>query len=379
MIRRCAAAVCLIFFCAILGGCWNYRGLDTLDIVTGVSVDRDAQSGFYQLVFEIVDIEATADESAVQTQYVEAEGETLFSAIRNAKKRLVNRLYGGNLQTIIISHQIASGEGVFPILEEFLRDAEPRETLRVAISQQERASDLLRTKGLDSKIIAYEIHGAIAEDKKATAATVDVALYQAYNAIKGTGNALVLPALRTVVNGEDITTEVNGIALFKGDKLIGYLTPEQTKYFLFIQDRMEGGAFAFAPGGSGEQASFEIKKSNTTRNLEVNDKEVTLSLDIQTTLNLMELKGLGRFTTVDERQQLEDEAAAVIKTRVEALFKTVQQDYAIDAFGLGRLVYQKQPELWRSIADDWDEIFARASIVVNVKVDIPSSGVLKNY
>ena len=56
--------------------------------------------------------------------------------------------------------------------------------------------------GIDSRIIAYEIHDMVEEDNRVAAATVNTPLYKAYNAIKGTGNALVLPAVRCVRNDE---------------------------------------------------------------------------------------------------------------------------------------------------------------------------------
>lgn len=66
-----------------------------------------------------------------------------------------------------------------------------------------------------------------------------------YNAIKGTGNALVLPDMRCVQNDEETVVEGSGVALFQGDRATGFLTPKQTKFYLFVVDKIEGGVLSF--------------------------------------------------------------------------------------------------------------------------------------
>jgi spore germination protein KC len=48
-------AALIIITAALLGGCWNYRGLDDMSIASGLAIDRDTASGLYHLSFEYVD------------------------------------------------------------------------------------------------------------------------------------------------------------------------------------------------------------------------------------------------------------------------------------------------------------------------------------
>ena len=45
--------------------------------------------------------------------------------------------------------------------------------------------------------------------------------------------------------------EANGIAVFKKDKLLGYLSSEETKYFLMATDEVKGGLLTFSSAGMG--------------------------------------------------------------------------------------------------------------------------------
>ncbi len=370
---------CLTLCCVLLGGCWNYQGLDTLDIVTGVAVDKDPATGAYLLTYEMVDTIRTGTDTPTEVKYVESQGPTIFGAIRNAKRRLLNKLYGGNMQAIIISKDIAKEEGVLTILEMWLRDGEPRETLSIAISQEETAKEVLMTKGLDSKIVSFEIHEVIVEDNQTTSSTKNVALYQAYNAIKELGSSLVLPALCVRQNNDDVIMESNGIALFREDKLIGFVSPEQTLYYLFIVDEVESAAFSFPFRSENSEISMEIKKNRSKTAVRYEDGQLYVSVQIKTDMNLTEGKVEANLSQEQERALLEEHAAQTIAAYTRAFFQTVQTEYKTDIFGLGRLLFEDEPDLWRQLADRWDELFTQAQFEVQVIVELTNTGVMKNY
>lgn len=366
-----------VSICILLTGCWDYRGLDTLDIVTGVAIDKDAQSGDYLLTLEIVDTKNTTEE--IETLYVESRGETMFNAIRNSKKRLINQLYGGNMQTVVISRQIAETEGVDRVLEQLLRDGETRETLTVVISQEETAGEILLTKGLDSKIISYEIHEMVIEDSKFTMSTKDLAMYKAYEAVHGVGNALVLPAIRHVQNTGQTVAEVNGIALFHKDRLIGFESAKNTALYLFIMNEIEGGVLSIPGESSDNLMSMEIKQSKTKLDVEMKDGRVHISVRIKPKLNVTELSAQLNISNFQERNELEAWIDKVLEERITSYFQYVQATLKTDIFGLSNRIYQKNPNLWREIKDDWDIWFQNATLEVQVQANILTAGVLKNY
>lgn len=355
--KRLTGFLSILLCCMLLSGCWNYRSLNDIDIVTGIAVDKDEATGLYKLTFELIDTQSSGEDGGAAVLYVEAEGKTLFDAIRNSKKRLINKLYGGNMQTLVVSKKVAETEGISAVLEELLRDGEPRETMSVVISQEETAKEILLTKGIDSKIISYEIHEMVEEDSRVTASAMNVPLYSAYNAIKGTGNALVLPAMRCVQNGEETVVEGNGIALFRGDRLDGFLTPGQTKFYLFMLDEIKGGVLSFPVSDPDESVSMEIKGSKSKTEVSYKDGQLTVDLSIKVKLNVMEMKSQLRLSAAQEREELERLTKEYLQKSIRDFFKEVQLQNKRDIFGLGRLLYQKDPTLWRSLESSWDELF----------------------
>lgn len=377
--RRIISFILIILFCTLLSGCWNYKGLDDIDIVTGLAVDKDQSTGMYQITIEILDTQTSGKEGEISAKYIYAEGETIFDAIRNSKRRLINKLYGGNMQTLIISKEIVEKEGVSIIIEELLRDGEPRETMSVVISQEDTAKAILLTDGLDSNIISHEIHEMVKEDNKVTASTINTQLYQAYNSIKGEGKALVLPAVHLINNIDKKVVEGNGIALFKNDYLQGFLSPRDTMYYLFIVDKIKNGVISFPIENSEESVSMEIKGSKTDTKVSFNQNTLYIDVSVRVELNIMEVKSQLDILNSYERDKLEALTEEYLEERITELFKKVQSQNKIDIFGLGDLLYKKDPDLWRKLEVNWDELFQDASIEVKVQTDIISSGVLKNY
>ena len=81
--------------------------------------------------------------------------------------------------------------------------------------------------------MSREIDNIISENNAITSTTAQMELYKVFGTLNCVGVALTLPAFITVKNGDTQVVKADGIACFKGDKLIGFLSPEQSKYLLF--------------------------------------------------------------------------------------------------------------------------------------------------
>ncbi|MDP4110412.1 MAG: Ger(x)C family spore germination protein, partial [Bacillota bacterium] len=105
MNKRIRKATCIFAsaaLCAFLCGCWDYHGVNEETVVFGVAIDK-TKKGDYHLSYEILDLINTSKEKGVKTKMIESEGDTIFEAVRSAKKKLANRLYFGNTLAIVIN------------------------------------------------------------------------------------------------------------------------------------------------------------------------------------------------------------------------------------------------------------------------------------
>lgn len=369
-----------LFLCLLLtlplAGCWNYRSLSDMCIVEGIGVDFDDAGGAYRLSFEIIDMSSPVKSSGIKTKIVESEGKTLFDAVRNAKKRLNNRLYFGNAQTVIISNSIASQQGLSPVIDLFVRDAECRESLNVVISLLPTAKALLSASGTDQPVVSQLIQNIVDKDEQTTGSTRDLELYRIYNILhaKDGGQQLVVPTFHVVPNDGTPVVEARGLSVFKKDKLLGYLSAQEAKYFLFITGKIKGGILPASISGSGpENVSLEIMSSRTKRTFSYEEGKLTFTVKTDTETILSEMMQPVNISDEKTLKALEKSIESQLRARIENLIKKVQADFGSDIFGFGNELYQKDFKLWKQLRENWETDFPKLEVTVEPRIRIVGS------
>ena len=133
-----------IIFCA--GGCWNYRELDQMGIVSGVGFDLAPEPGKLLLTIQVIkpgEVKGGAGgggssggEAGGQAQPVvniESTGTTVFEAVREAVTKFSRKLLWSHNQVLIIGKEAAE-KGVRRFMDFEIRDAEPRPTAWILVT-----------------------------------------------------------------------------------------------------------------------------------------------------------------------------------------------------------------------------------------------------
>ena len=363
----------------MLTGCWNYRGLNELAIVSGITVDMDKDSGDFQLSYEVIDLSAGVKTSGPKAILIESKGKTIFDAARNAKKRLEKKLYFGNTLLVVVSEEIVTSGHLMHIIDWFLRDAELRESAHIVVAQTPKASDLLRIEGINNAIVAFEVENIVSDDNTVTSSLNAPMLYQAFNILHNKGKDLTLPAFHVVNNDDNPAAEANGVAVFKGESMVGFLTPEESKYLLFATGQVQGGLLTLSTTSSREHdVSLEISGSNTKRTFSVKDGQLNVEVKIEVDVYLAEASMKIDVLNEEEVTSLEAMAGAAVKERTEAVIRKMQTEFHSDIFGFGSLIHQKNPAVWKQVSENWnDGYFPALNVSVQAKVSILNSAYLK--
>lgn len=377
MTKKIASSLLTFLLLIPLSGCWDYRGLDELTIVTGVAIDKKPEEDIYQLTYEIVDLIEPIKEKGPNRKLIESEGKTIFEAVRNAKRRVSNKLYFGHSELIIICEEIARNEDLNVVLDFFTRDSECRETINVVVSQEKTARDIIASEGIGHTVITNEILEILEDDKKITSSILSVELYRLFNIMGAEGKELALPAFHIVQNDGKPTAETNGTAVFKDNKLVGFLSPEESKYFLFIVNEIEGGIFTVASSGQRPNISFEIYNNDTNLSFEYKDEKLKIKIKTTTVVFLGEF--MRQFAPLDEKElnALEETAEKELEDKIRNVVKKLQTEFGSDIFGFGNMIYKKDFRLWRQLKDNWDEHFKSLDLEVEADIRIMNTATIK--
>lgn len=365
----------VIFLCLSLSGCWNYHELDDFYIVAGMSVDKAKDGELFNVAVEVINSEETNLKPNIESQVIEAKGVSIFDAVRDIIKISAKKLYWSHATTIIISEDMAK-EGILPILDWVSRDQEPRLNMDVFISREKTAKELLSTITFPTVIHSFELEHMVTESKDYIITPI-IKVYELTNEFGVPKIHSVLPAVQVVPTSKGMSNRISSGAVFKGDKLIGYLEEDNILPYLFMKNKVNGGLLrVINKDFPQDKIILEIFESKTKIKPVFSDKDMSLDLEISTSVNIGELNTKTNidYLSKDGRKILRKEAEENLEADIQKVFKTVQEEFEIDIFGFGNEIRKKHPQIWKTIEKDWDTIFQELKLNIKCNIDFRNSG-----
>jgi spore germination protein KC len=358
-----------------LTGCWNYREIDTLAIVSGLAIDKGENNYKYRVTFEVLDLSGGSDKPA-QSKLIETEGDTVFDAVRNAVKSSEKKLFFSDCKAVIISNELAQ-EGLQPILDWFLRDAEPRINLNLLVSKDKKASDILKQDFSKGDIASYRIANMLEHDPTALGKNPKVTLYQANNMLNGKGTSLVLPTIETLTLESNKTLQLAGTAVFKEDKMIGYLDPDDSSSLLYVKGQKKGGLLLTKVDSDKSNISLEISDCKTKITPVIENDQISMKIDIMVKASMAEDNTGGNKLGKNSIADIQERAEQTLKANVLSVINKVIKKYDSDIFGFGAIVHQSNPKFWEQAEPKWDDILKIMKFDVTAKVKIENTATAK--
>lgn len=367
--------VALFLMSATCMGCYSYVGLDNMTIVAGIAIDI-SEEGEYLTTVEMIDVFNSSKDTGLRSLIVESKGSTVFEAIRNARLRIPNKLYFGNNSLIILSQKLVSEYGMNSIADFFVRDEECRETVDVVVSGKETAAEILKAKGMLSNITSYAIESIIESDDNYADTIYSTSMYEIYNFLLDDIEQMCLPVISTEKKEDEEYVKIDGMAVFKKDKVVGLFDVEESRYCLFITNHKKGGIIVLDK--EEEKISLEISKSRTKIKYEyLGEDKFVFNIRATTDVYIGEREYDLALMTEDEVSKIAMLGEEIIKANIEQIVKKTQSEYNSDLFGFNAHVFRRDPKLWKNVKDRWDGIFPDIAVVVECKVNILNTANIK--
>ncbi|MCC8123038.1 MAG: Ger(x)C family spore germination protein [Oscillospiraceae bacterium] len=361
----------------LLSGCWDYRSMNEIDIVAGIAVDRDEETGEYQLLLEVIDLNSLKEGTGGSNSlYIETSGKDIREALLNTQRRLYSTLFFSNMEVLVISKEIAETEGIHDVLEFFLSGAEVREAMSIVISGQDKAADILQVSGLDSKIASFEIEQMVRNYQKNHIGASSVDIFQAYAALEEEGRCLLLPVFKTEKNNNDTIVEACATAYFEEDKLVGMLNEEATRFYsLLVGAPTEIVLSVPSLSEPGQDDSYLVDHCMDKQSVRLEEGKLVISreLELEVTPQVVHYFGIQ---SNQQEVELEQYLSKVLEARLEGFFGKIQREVGIDVFDYAAKVYQQDPEAYEAVKDRWGEIFQDAELTVNANIQIRPNGTI---
>lgn len=391
--RRWFPTLCCIIS-LILTGCWDRVELDRRSFVLTVGVDmveatttesspREPQRSGPERVRLSVEIPLfralrvtspplLTPELEKPAFVASLEGGTLYSAERQFSAHLGRDLYWGHTKALVVGEEYARHIGFAPLMDFFTRDFEFDRRFRVLVAEGE-AERILSSSFISEEFIGSYIE-QIMKTVPPTAGAPSVGIRELEGAMYENGN-LLLP--RVAISGK--TLSVNGAAVIKHGRMVGWLTPKETQWAAFVRDEVWGG-WVMLPDPEIPDADmiYSLRGVRTHLRFAVEDGVPTFYMHIRTEGEIFERVAFGSQLSPDLLRKTEEAAAKEIKEGILHIVDTMQNRFMVDVLGLGQIIRRSEPKLWEKLKDDWDEIgFRQARVHVDVDVSIRRIGTLE--
>ncbi|MFZ5966900.1 MAG: Ger(x)C family spore germination protein [Bacillota bacterium] len=362
----------LIIAILSLTGCWNYKDVNQMIIVSGAAIDSAKGKPGYHITAEVV---RPTEEVGLKGEIYESDGQTIFEAIRDLIIEASKKPSWAHSKVLLIGEEAAK-KGTTPFLDMMYRDAEVRRDMWLFIAEEETAGEVLQTDvGKIGQVRSYYIEDIIkAEDSVTRFHGVRLWEYIKYQYAEGVSPTM--PLIRVVPVGKGKMYQVAGTAVFKDDKLVGKLNERETRSYAWIIDEIGGGLINVDTNIDGEFAEIALEIFNSSSKMEPFYQDGKLSMRItveEIIVNIAEIDGHTDVIDKMNRGELEKDAADLVRQDIKDVVKKVQKEYGSDIFGFGRAVKRHMPDIWKEIREDWDKIFPIMDVEVDVKVKIRGS------
>ena len=375
---------CILF----LTGCWGKREVEGLAPLIGVGIDLGQKPGTYLITEQFASPkkgETTVTANIDRTESYEAS--SLRESFEMTSKIAYRILFMGSLKVIVIGEDVAKA-GFMDVLDFAQRLSQFRRTMYLVLAQGKAQSLLnlkLRTGALPAMYIKDNLENG---ETISTYPTVQLGHYLTVLGRKST--APIIPLIKGIKSGDggieykaevkDEAGEIQleGAGVFRGDRLVDFLTDEETKGYMWLENNVIH-RLINTVGSEESKVSFggQVLKSTTKYKVKGNDGTIGLQYQIKASIAVDEVMGLKEQLSetewVDLMKGAEKSFAKVIQKECELSIKK-ERELGLDFLGIGRHIEQKNPAYWKTVKDQWEQKIADFPVSLNVQVTIHNSG-----
>lgn len=379
-IKKVILIILLFLFTFTETGCWDKTELTKLAIATAIGIDK-LNDNTYQVSVQIVKTASLASgvsESGGATQgenffVMTTEGNTIFHAIRALLSKIGRKIFYSNIQVIILSEKVAK-DGLTDVLDFFERQHEPQLKTYLLISKGSTPREILETPSNAESISAINISQTL-ENGSYRLTTQVTTVLDFLKDLEGKSKSPMIGFISKIGSSQ---IKIEGAAVFNKDKMIGILSPFETRCYHIADEKSSLGTITIKnPCDSAKNIEIEIIKSK--EKISVQLKNNTPKLIFTTLLEgvVADNQGTDCAFSKEGFDMLQKGFNSKIRTMIKSSLQTTQQKLHSDIYGFGTYIHKHDPSYWNKVKDNWNDVFSDADYQINVNVKIVRTGEIR--
>jgi len=373
MDRKIIIVSCLLVLLS-LNGCYDRTPVEDRGIVVGVGIDKVTKQKI-ELTVQVIKLTNAKAESGSTGEKVKNFSlidDTVFSAIRELTKKDGEKLFWAHNMVIIFGEELAK-EGLADQLDFFNRDPELRRRSYMLVAKGSQAKDILEVESRLEEFSATEICGLV-ESGAVNARVAKVDFHQFISKLATPNVSPFLPGIELIEKNNKY--EMNGVAVFKKDKLVTWLVANQSRALLLLVGQVKSGIIKIGcPQQKQDKIDIEITGAERKIKPGFSNNQPVVDLKVSIKSNLGGQECSGNLVTVDKLSDLEERVSKKVKNELRRTI-TMAQNNETDIFDFSSYFHREYPHKWAKLSNNWKQIFSKMKINIDVEVEIEKSGLI---
>ena len=364
---------CIFLSILLLCGCAEPKILDKVGLITTVGYDLGKNGSVLGTLVELkIDPNTPKDVVIVESQALTVRG-----IVTNANKKTSKRLASGQLRVIIYGEDLLK-TGKTKIATTLTSDPTISDMTFLAMTDG-KARDLLHLRNEHIPDIGIHIFRFMEQNtmaKTMPSSTMQEVLHNHYTV----GKEPVMPIIK---KNDKEGILFSGVAIFKGAKLAGKITTDQSFYLGLINDKYKSGskdvliesASPKLKGGNlgSQKPVVALDSIQSSSNLKlINKEKPEFALNIKLKARLLEITSSIDVGNPQNIKLIENEVAKSMKKDIEKLIAYCQSKNS-DVFGLGD-TYRRTVRHSNLTDVKWYKMYKNAKVNVNVDFSVLRTG-----
>lgn len=377
--KKFVLIIITLFILLISSGCYNYKEINDMAIVSSIGIDKDNKNDKYIVSAQIMNSKESEDSEDSQITVYTKEGDTVHEALRNITLKSPRKLYGNHLSKIVLSEEVAK-EGIDNILDIFNRITEVRNEFIITIVKEDKASDVLKVLTTTESIPAEYVKLSLKIADKTSGLTYATKLDEFISLYLKKGIDPVVPVLKidkkekkgTTINNITTTNPISKIviedlAVTNKGKLETYLKNEEIIGYNFLRNQIQKMIIPVKCDDENNHASILILKNKTKSNAAKKDNKYIINFNINSEAIITEYNCKKDLTDEKVIKELEKDTEKKIKRYIKKSLNK-QKETKGKFLGLERIIYLDYPKYKN---EDY-------SVKYNVNVNLVRKGEIRN-
>lgn len=375
--------ILLIFLTFICTGCYNYKELNELGIVSAMGISKDGD--LYNLDIQLLNV-LDSEKSGLNKSpitVISGQGETIFEAARSMNRKTSKVFFLADVDYVFLDQSVLN-DGLDEIMDFLIRDTRLSLNFLVVTSTENKSLDILSSISHFDTNSANNLYDAIMNSETRYGGINSLHVRELINNYYAKGKYTIFPNVYikdTSKSSENDSledsksesyVEVKNMVFFK-DKEVIELTDEETKGVNFLRNKIKNATLTIECDGG--YFTIETLESKMKLKSKLNIDQLNVNGNVGAEIVYYGCK--DNLDNADVLKSISKKAEKEVESYITKAFNKSKK-YNYDFLGLGNYIYKNNYKYFDFENKDWNKDgLNKLNLKYNIDVSLYKQGNLR--